>query len=61
MLKLLAVATIIFIVFNAFPSLPYNPGDVLTAINEVRMENNLPIFESINILEDTALQKIDEI
>ena len=61
MFKLLAVATIIFIVFNAFPSLPYNSSDVLTAINKVRIDNNLPIFKSINILEDTALQKIDEI
>lgn len=61
MFKLLAVATIIFIVFNAFPSLLYNSGDVLSAINKVRMENNLPALEYYNVLEETAFQKIDEI
>jgi uncharacterized protein YkwD len=61
MFKLLAIGTIIFIVFNFFPSLPYNSGDVLTAINKVRIDNNLPAFEYYSILEDTASQKIDEI
>ncbi len=61
MFKLLTIATIIFIIFNAFPSLPYNSNEILEAINQVRIENNLPALINSSILENTASQKIDEI
>jgi uncharacterized protein YkwD len=61
MFKLLAIATIIFVVFNAFSSLPYNSNEILEAINQVRIENNLPALINSSVLENTASQKIDEI
>jgi uncharacterized protein YkwD len=61
MFKLLAIATIIFVIFNAFSSLPYNSNEILEAINQARIENNLPVLINSSILENTASQKIDDI
>lgn len=60
-MKYIAILILFIWVITSFSSLPYNSNDILIAINKVRVENNLPILEAYSVLEQTALQKINEI